>query len=43
VRGKPNQPSYVVHTAAGIAVERRVPYQELEAAVEATAASLFGW
>jgi TatD DNase family protein len=43
VRGKPNQPSYVVHTAAAIAVERRVPYDELEAAIEATAASLFGW
>jgi TatD DNase family protein len=43
MRGKPNQPSYVVHTAAAIAVERRVPYQELETAFEATAASLFGW
>lgn len=43
VRGKPNQPAYVVHTGQALAVERRVAYQELEAAVEASAASLFGW
>ena len=43
VRGKPNQPAHVVHTAQALAVERRVSYEELEAAVEASAASLFGW
>jgi TatD DNase family protein len=43
VRGKPNQPAYVVHTAKALAVERRIPYEELEVAVEANAAGLFGW
>jgi TatD DNase family protein len=43
VRGKPNQPANVVHTAAALAVERRVPYDELEAAVERSAAAVFGW
>ena len=43
VRGKPNQPAYVVHTAQALSVERRVAYEELEAAVEASAAALFGW
>ncbi len=43
VRGKPNQPAYVTHTAQALAVERRLPYAELEAAVEHTAAVLFGW
>jgi TatD DNase family protein len=43
VRGKPNQPANVVHTARYIAELRRITYEELEAAVEATAARLFGW
>jgi TatD DNase family protein len=43
VRGKPNQPAYVVHTAQALAGERRMSYQELESAVEASAAELFGW
>jgi TatD DNase family protein len=43
VRGKPNQPAYVVHTARALAVERRVPYEELEAALERSAAAVFGW
>jgi len=43
VRGKPNQPANVVHTAKALAVERRVPYGELEAAVERNGAALFGW
>jgi TatD DNase family protein len=43
VRGKPNQPAYVVHTAAALAAERRVSYEELSQAVERNAASLFGW
>jgi TatD DNase family protein len=43
VRGKPNQPAHVVHTARAVAVERRVPYQDLEASVRASAAEVFGW
>ena len=43
VRGKPNQPAYVVHTAKALAVERRVGYEELESGVAASAASVFGW
>jgi TatD DNase family protein len=43
LRGKPNQPANVVHTARALAVERRVPYEDLEAAVEASAAEVFGW
>jgi TatD DNase family protein len=43
VRGQPNQPANVVHTAKALAVERRVPYEELESAVEESAAAVFGW
>ncbi len=43
MRGRPNQPAYVVATAQALAVERRVPYAELEHAVEANAATLFAW
>ena len=43
VRGKPNQPADVVHTAQALAVERRVAYEELEAAIERSAAAVFGW
>jgi TatD DNase family protein len=43
VRGKPNQPANVVHTARALAVERRVSYDELEAAIERNAAAVFGW
>ncbi len=43
VRGRPNAPAEVVHTAQVLAVERRVPYAELEAAVEANASAVFGW
>jgi TatD DNase family protein len=43
VRGKPNQPANVVHTAQALAVERRVPYAALEAAIEHNAAAVFGW
>jgi TatD DNase family protein len=43
VRGKPNQPAYVVHTARALALERRVSYEQLEQAVERNAAALFGW
>ena len=43
VRGKPNQPANVVHTAQALAVERRVSYAELEADVQRSAAAVFGW
>jgi TatD DNase family protein len=43
VRGRPNEPANVVHTAGFIAEQRRIPDEELEAAVERTAADLFGW
>jgi TatD DNase family protein len=43
VRGKPNQPANVVHTARALAIERRVPYDELESAIAQSAASAFGW
>jgi TatD DNase family protein len=42
-RGKPNQPAHVALTAAALAVERRVPYEELDAGIEASAAEVFGW
>jgi TatD DNase family protein len=43
LRGKPNQPAHVVHTAQAIAVERRVDYPELEAALRDSAGEVFGW
>jgi TatD DNase family protein len=43
VRGKMNQPANVVMTAQALAVERRVAYEELSAAVDASAAEVFGW
>ena len=43
VRGKPNEPANVVRTAEHVAELRGVSYGELEAAVEATAARVFGW
>jgi len=43
VRGKPNQPANVAMTAQALALERRVAYGELERAVDANAATLFGW
>ena len=42
-RKQRNQPAFVVHTAEFIAERRGIPYAELEAAVEATAAGLFDW
>ncbi len=38
-----NQPAFVVHTARFVAERKGVAYEELEAAVEANAARLFGW
>jgi TatD DNase family protein len=43
VRKERNRPAYVVHTARFIAERRGIPYDELDAAVEANAARLFGW
>jgi TatD DNase family protein len=43
VRGKPNQPAHVALTAQTLAAERRMSYADLEAAVESSAAAVFGW
>jgi TatD DNase family protein len=43
VRKHPNQPAFVAHTAAFLAELRGVPVEVLEAAVERTAARVFGW
>jgi TatD DNase family protein len=43
VRGKRNQPAYVVETAREVAAVRGVSYEELERTVEANAQALFGW
>jgi TatD DNase family protein len=43
VRGKPNEPANVVATAEHVAELRDASYAELEQAVEATAARVFGW
>jgi TatD DNase family protein len=42
-RGKPNQPAHVVATAEAVAELRSQSYQELERAVEANSARVFGW
>ena len=38
-----NQPAYVVHTARFVAERRGIAYEELDAAVDATAAALLRW
>jgi TatD DNase family protein len=43
VRGKPNEPANVRHTAEFLAELRGVSYEELERTVEANAARVFGW
>jgi TatD DNase family protein len=43
MRGKRNQPAFVVETAREIAAVREVSYEELERTVEANARALFGW
>jgi len=43
VRGKPNEPANVQHTAEFVADLRDVGYGELDAAVERNAARIFGW
>ena len=43
MRGKPNEPAYVIETARVVAEQRGVSYEELERTVEANARALFGW
>jgi TatD DNase family protein len=43
IRGKPNEPAYVVDTARVVAEARGVSYEQLEAQVEANARAVFGW
>jgi TatD DNase family protein len=43
VRKERNQPAYVVHTARFVAERRGIAYEELEAALHANGARLFGW
>lgn len=43
VRGKPNRPGNVVHTARRVAELRGVSYDEIESLVERNAARVFGW
>lgn len=43
VRGKSNEPAYVVSTAETLAEVRGASYAELEQTVEANARTLFGW
>jgi TatD DNase family protein len=43
MRGKANEPAYVVDTARVVAEARAVSYEELERTVEANARALFGW
>ncbi len=43
MRGKRNQPAFVVATARVIAAARGVTYEQLESTVEANGRALFGW
>jgi TatD DNase family protein len=43
LRGKPNEPAQVRHTAAFVAELRGVSYEEVERTVETNAAGVFGW
>jgi TatD DNase family protein len=43
VRGRPNEPAHVAHTARFVADLRDVSYEELERTVEANAARVFRW
>jgi TatD DNase family protein len=43
LRGKPNEPANVVHTAGHVAELRGVDYADLEETVERNAARVFGW
>jgi len=43
LRGRPNEPALVVHTARAVAAARGVEYEVLEGQVERSAAAVFGW
>jgi len=43
VRGKPNEPANVPHTARFVAGLRDVSYEELERTVESNATRVFAW
>jgi TatD DNase family protein len=43
VRGKPNEPGNVMHTARFVAELRGVSYDELDALIERNSARVFGW
>jgi TatD DNase family protein len=43
VRGRPNQPANVIHTAEVLAGVRGISYEELEGLIEANARRVFGW
>jgi TatD DNase family protein len=43
VRGKPNEPAYVVDTARVVAAARGISYEELEGIVEENGRTLFDW
>jgi TatD DNase family protein len=43
LRGKPNEPANVVHTARHVAGLRGISYEELESTVERNGARVFGW
>jgi|SRR5665811_56864 len=43
MRGKPNEPAYVIDTARTVAAARGISYEELEGIVEANARALFDW
>jgi TatD DNase family protein len=43
LRGKPNEPANVVHTARHVAGLRGMSYEELERTVQENAARVFGW
>lgn len=43
MRGKPNEPAYVIDTARVVAEARGASYEALEATVEANARAVFGW
>ncbi len=43
LRGRPNEPANVTHTAEFVAALRGIGYEQLEAAVERNAARVLGW
>jgi TatD DNase family protein len=42
-RGRPNEPALVVETAAFVAAQRGLTYEDLETAIDASATSVFRW